>query len=102
MVAIRAGGDKFRQQFPIARVCYLIEKDLSTLDAALDSLHGEDPLAAERRAYRRYCLGDDLGPRAAARFLQVAGEIVTGRPGVVADPGAAPVTPGAPPGRLGG
>jgi hypothetical protein len=102
MVAIRARGDRFRQQFPIARVCYLIEKDLSTLDAALDSLHGEDPLAAERRAYRRYCLGDDLGPRAAARFLRVAGDIVTGRSGVISDPAAAPATPGGSPGTLGG
>jgi len=98
MVAIRAQGAKFRQQFPIARVCYVIEKDLSTLDAALDQLHGEDPLASERQAYRRYCLGDEVGPRAASKFLQVAGEIVTGRPSGVVDDATTSIASGGPPG----
>jgi hypothetical protein len=102
MVAIRARGDKFRRQFPIARVCYVIEKDLSTLDVTLDQLHGEDPLAAERQAYRRYCLGDDVGPQAAARFLQIAGEIVTGRWGGVLDPAERVAAPSGPPGTLEG
>ena len=79
MVAVRARGEKFRQQFPIARVCYLIDKSLSDLDAALDQLHGDDPLAPARRRYRSYCLGDQLGPDAATEFLRVAGEIVAGR-----------------------
>jgi len=80
MVAIRAKGRKFRQQFPMARVAYVIEKDLSTLATALDGLHGDDPLAGERRAYRRHCLGDHLGPAAVEEFLRVAGAIVSGAP----------------------
>ena len=79
MVAIRAAGEAFRQEFPMARVAYVIEKDLSTLDEALDRLLGEDPLAEQRRAYRSHCLGEWLGPRAAEEFLRLAGEIVTGR-----------------------
>lgn len=78
MVAIRAKGEKFRQQFPIARVAYVIEKDLSTLDSALDALLGDDPLADERRGYRRHCLGDHLGAQAADDFLRIAGDIVSG------------------------
>jgi hypothetical protein len=79
MVAVRARGQKFRRQFPMARVAYVIELDLSTLDLALDGLFGDDPLAAERRAYRGHCLGDHLGADAPAEFLRVAGEIVGGR-----------------------
>ena len=79
MVAITASGDAFRREFPMAQVAYLIERDLSTLDDALDHLHGDDPLAQDRRRYRRYCLGDCVGPEAAAPFLRIAGEIVDGR-----------------------
>ena len=79
MVAMRASGAAFLEEFPMARVAYVIEKDLSTLDAALDGLHGHDPLAAQRRDYRRHCLGDQLGSHAADEFLRVAGDIVTGR-----------------------
>ncbi len=79
MVAMRAAGDAFRAEFPMARVAYVIEKDLSTLTAALDQLHGADPLAEQRRAYRRHCLGDRLGEHAADEFLRVAGELVAGR-----------------------
>ena len=79
MVAVRAAGDAFRQEFPMARVAYVIENDLSTLDEALDQLLGEDPLAEQRRAYRSHCLGDWLGPHAADEFLRVAGEIVAAK-----------------------
>ena len=77
MVAMRSAGEAFRQEFPMARVAYVIEKDLSTLDSALAGLLGADPLAEQRRAYRRYCLGDQLGARAADEFLRVAGRLVT-------------------------
>jgi hypothetical protein len=79
MVAVRASGAEFLREFPMARVAYVIEKDLSTLDDALDRLHGDDPLAEQRRAYRRFCLGDQLGSHAADAFVRVAGEIIAGR-----------------------
>ena len=79
MVAMRASGAAFLAEFPMARVAYVIEKDLSTLDAALARLLGDDPLAEQRRAYRRHCLGDQLGSQAADEFLRVAGDIVAGR-----------------------
>jgi hypothetical protein len=79
MVAVRASGDAFLREFPMARVAYVIEKDLSSLDDALAQLFGDDPLAERRRAYRRYCLGDQLGSHAADEFLRVAGQLVAGR-----------------------
>jgi hypothetical protein len=87
MVAVLAHGEAFRAEFPTARVAYVIENDLSTLSTALDHLHAadpaEDPLAAQRRAYRTYCLGEWLGPDAPKEFLRVAGDIVAGRPALV-------------------
>ncbi|WP_375424771.1 CDP-glycerol glycerophosphotransferase family protein [uncultured Friedmanniella sp.] len=76
MVAIQRRGDAFRKEFAMARVSYLIEKDLSTLESALDDLLEDDPLAEKRRAYRSYCLGDELGEHAAEPFLRAAGRIV--------------------------
>jgi hypothetical protein len=69
MVAIRQKGAAFRQSIPMARVAYVIERDLSTLPAALDELLGPDSLAAPRREYRTYCLGNALGADAPKGFL---------------------------------
>ena len=79
MVAIRSSGTAFTDEFPMARVSYVIEKDLSTLGAALDHLLGEDPLRPKRLAYRHHCLGEHLGPHAADEFVRVAGAIVRGQ-----------------------
>ena len=77
MCAILSSGEAFTAEFPMARVAYVIEPDLSTLDAVLDHLHGDDPLAERRLAYRAYCLGDNIGPGAADEFLRVAGDLVS-------------------------
>lgn len=77
MCAILSSGQAFRDEFPMARVAYVIEPDLSTLDEVLDHLHGDDPMAAQRLAYRAYCLGDGFGPDAAEEFLRVAGELTS-------------------------
>jgi hypothetical protein len=77
MCAVLSSGEAFTAEFPMARVAYVIEPDLSTLDEALDHLHGDDPLAEQRLAYRTYCLGDSIGPHAADEFLRVAGELVS-------------------------
>jgi hypothetical protein len=80
MTAVTVGGERFVTEFPTAQAAYVIEKDLSTLATALDSLLGEDVLAARRLAYRRFVLGDAVGPRAADTFLRIAGAITDGRP----------------------
>ncbi len=40
MVAVTASGEAFTTEFPMARVAYVIEPDLSTLDETLDALLG--------------------------------------------------------------
>jgi hypothetical protein len=69
MVAIQQKGAAFRQAIPMARVAYVIERDMSTLPTALDELLGPDSLATERRDYRNYCLGDALGAEAPNGFF---------------------------------
>jgi hypothetical protein len=44
------------------------------------SLLGEETLAAERRAYRRFCFRPQVGPRAADMLLRVTGDIVDCEP----------------------
>ena len=44
MVAIQQKGAAFRQAIPMARVAYVIERDMSTLPTALDELLGPDSL----------------------------------------------------------
>lgn len=78
MVAIRWTDEAFRKEFAMARVSYVIQQDLSTLEQSLTDLLGRDPLAEQRLAYRSYCLGDELGPHAADEFLRAAGRIVAG------------------------
>ncbi len=80
MVAIQQKGAAFRQAIPMARVAYVIERDLSTLPEALDELLGADPLASARRAYRSYCLGDAIGSEAPMPFLREVERILDGPP----------------------
>jgi hypothetical protein len=102
MVAIQSSGDAFTAEFAMARVSYVIEKDLSTLGTALDHLLGEDILREKRLAYRHHCLGDHLGPGAAEEFLRVAWEIVRGGSGTpdraVSGPGTVGAAGGSPSG----
>jgi CDP-Glycerol:Poly(glycerophosphate) glycerophosphotransferase len=80
MVAIQQKGAAFRQAIPMARVAYVIERDLSTLPEALDELLGADPLATARRAYRSYCLGEAIGSEAPMPFLREVERILDGPP----------------------
>ena len=82
MVAIQQKGPEFREAIPMARVAYVIERDLSTLPEVLDELLGPDPLASARRAYRSYCLGDALGSEAPLPFLREVERILDGGPPV--------------------
>jgi hypothetical protein len=82
MAAITSSGEAFLREFPTAQVAYVIEKDLSTLEAALDGLLGADPLAIERAERRRYCLGDVIGPQAAEPFVEASLAIIDGLPAV--------------------
>ncbi|MFD1211670.1 CDP-glycerol glycerophosphotransferase family protein [Arthrobacter sp. GCM10027362] len=76
MTAMTASGQAFVAEFPSAQAAYVIEKDLSTLGTALDNLLGADPLAEQRAARRKYCLGEVIGPRAAEPFIEAALELI--------------------------
>jgi hypothetical protein len=76
MVAIQQSGAAFRHAIPMARVAYVIEKDLSTLPKALDELLERDSLAAARREYRSYCLGEALGIEAPNGFFREVEKIL--------------------------
>jgi CDP-Glycerol:Poly(glycerophosphate) glycerophosphotransferase len=76
MVAIQQKGAAFRQAIPMSRVAYVIERDMSTLPEALDELLERDSLAAARREYRRYCLGDALGADAPSGFFREVEKIL--------------------------
>jgi hypothetical protein len=80
MVAIQQKGSAFREAIPMARVAYVIERDLSTLPDALDELLGQDSLRAARKAYRSYCLGDEVGSQAPQPFLREVERILDGPP----------------------
>ena len=79
MVATRSSEEAFRAEFPMARVAYVIEKDLTTLTTVLDHLLGDDSLANARLSYRSYCLSEHVGPGAAEEFLRVCEEIITSK-----------------------
>jgi hypothetical protein len=73
MVATGDKTDTFRARFPSSCSAYVIEWDLSTLDAALDAMLGDDPLAATRVERRGYYLGgyeNGASARAFIRYLQ--------------------------------
>jgi hypothetical protein len=78
MVAIQQKAAAFRQAIPMARVSYIIERDLSTLPQALDELLGPDSLAEARHAYRSDCVGDALGPEAPLPFIREVDRILDG------------------------
>ena len=65
--------DEFRAEFSVAETGYVLLGDLSNLDETLDDLLGGDPLAAARRARKRYVLGEfagDQSPEAFAAFVR--------------------------------
>lgn len=77
MVAIRQTTTAaFRRDTPMARVAYVVEPSLATLDSVLDDLLGSDPLAQARHTYRTQCLGSEVGEHAADAFLATARSII--------------------------
>jgi hypothetical protein len=50
--------EQFRASFPSHHAAYVVDQDLSNLDAQLAAATGEDPLAADRAAMKARVLGD--------------------------------------------
>ncbi|MCL3817249.1 CDP-glycerol glycerophosphotransferase family protein [Aeromicrobium wangtongii] len=67
--------DAFRAAHPTARAAYVIDRDLTHLDAALDAALGKDPLAPARSQYADYYLGGPDRAEPARRFIELVEEL---------------------------
>jgi CDP-glycerol glycerophosphotransferase (TagB/SpsB family) len=72
MTAMNGPVDTFVERFPISRGAYVIRPDLANLEDTLDRLLDSDPLREQRRALKRYYLGDFPPERYADAFLDEA------------------------------
>ena len=85
LVTMTSTVEEFEQAFPLARSAYVITKDLTTLETALDGLLVEDPKAEQRKATREYYLGPFAPKNYADAFVEAARHVVN----VERKPGAA-------------
>ena len=76
MTSMRAPVEEFRREFPIAQTAYVLEGDVSNLDAVLDDLLEDDPLAQARSERKRYVLGDFRGTESADAFAAFVTRVV--------------------------
>ncbi|MDN5687609.1 MAG: CDP-glycerol glycerophosphotransferase family protein [Brachybacterium sp.] len=76
LVTMTATVDEFEQAFPLARSAYVITKDLSNLDGALDELLLHDSKSEQRKATREYYLGPFAAENYADAFVGAARDLV--------------------------
>ncbi len=76
MASMTASIATFVDEFPIAKVAYLFDRQLENLQAQLDLLLGTDPLKQERHALKSYYLGDFGPAHYADAFLTEAAKFV--------------------------
>ncbi|HET9303311.1 MAG TPA: CDP-glycerol glycerophosphotransferase family protein [Propionibacteriaceae bacterium] len=69
MIAVPAEPEAFVVEYPVARASYVVQADLADLDAQLEKMLGEDPLAAQRADIRADYLGDFPADNYAAAFV---------------------------------
>ena len=76
LVAMTCSGAEFVREFSVARAAYVIERDLSNLDTALEQLLVSDPLHDERERVRVHTLGDFDGHEAHDAFVAAVKALV--------------------------
>lgn len=81
MMAISAPVDRFVDEYPVARGAYVVDAELEGLEAALDAMLGQDPLAEQRTSVRNYYLGDFEPEGYADHFVQAASRAIDNRVG---------------------
>jgi CDP-glycerol glycerophosphotransferase (TagB/SpsB family) len=69
MIAVPAEPEAFVVEYPVARASYVIRADLADLNAQLEKLLGDDPLAGQRADIRADYLGDFPADNYAAAFV---------------------------------
>lgn len=67
--------DAFRAAHPSARAAYVIDRDLTQLDAVLSAALGKDPLASSREQQADLYLGGPERSQPASRFIQLIQEL---------------------------
>jgi hypothetical protein len=65
-------AEDFEASFPLAQAAYVIDRAGSNLDAVLDDLLRNDPLAGTRQRVRTYYLGDFPPDSYADGFVEAA------------------------------
>jgi hypothetical protein len=75
IVSVGRSPEALMEEAPAARAAYIIQQDLSNLDAVCSDLLGEDPLASVRRETKIYYLGD-FGDNYADGFLDAARTVI--------------------------
>ena len=76
LVTMTATVDEFERAFPLARSAYVITRDLSNLNHALDELLLHDSKAEQRKATREYYLGPFPPENYAEAFVGAARQVV--------------------------
>lgn len=67
--------DAFRAAHPTAQAAYVVDRDLTQLDAALDAALGKDPMAAVRAERADHYLGGPDRAHPAQRFIDLVTEL---------------------------
>lgn len=78
IVSVGRTAQQLGLEVPAARAAYVLNEDLSNLDAVLNELLGTDSLARRRSQTRTYYLGDFEGEEYADGFLNAAREVIDG------------------------
>ncbi|MBZ0333220.1 CDP-glycerol glycerophosphotransferase family protein [Marinobacter sp. AL4B] len=76
IVAMLGSGQDFVQEFPLSRVGYVIEKDLSNLEEMLNKLISSDLKRVDRIEARKHYLGDFEEAGYADNFLNAARKVI--------------------------
>src|SRR5699024_4370134 len=76
LVTMTSTIEDFEEAFPLARSAYVIDRDLSTLNAALDELLVHDSKAEQRKATREYYLGPFAPENYADAFVDAARHVI--------------------------
>lgn len=78
MASIRRSAEEFWRKFPTARSAYVIDPTPGSIDAALDQMLGDDPLADYRWERRSYYLGGFEGRESLDRFIEESQKLISG------------------------
>jgi hypothetical protein len=70
MVSPHWTAEAFRSKFPTSQSAYVIDQSPASIDAALDAMIGDDPLAGYRWQRRSYYLGGFEGHESVDRFIE--------------------------------